>query len=134
MATKLATHLPRWAYDMDEKIKTYQMNLEGEIDAAKMVELSRVIGQLIKGEMYGLILNFESVEHIHFTILSVLVEEKKRLQSFGGDIRLAGMSEYIKNIFRTTGMLEEFQVFDTTQQAAKSFGVTKPATNLPLGL
>jgi anti-anti-sigma factor len=110
------------------------MNLEGEIDAAKMAEIDRVIGQLIKGEMYGLILNFESVEHIQFTILPTLVEEKKRLQSFGGDIRLAGMSNYIKNIFRTTGVLEAFQVFDTAQQAAKSFGVTKPATNLPLGL
>ena len=126
--------LPHWACDMDEKLKVYQMNLEGEIDAAKMAEINRVIGQLIKGEMYGLILNFESAEHIHFTILPALLEEKKRIQSFGGDIRLAGMSDYIKNIFRTTGVLEEFQMFDTVQQAAKSFGVTKPATNLPLGL
>ncbi len=110
------------------------MNLEGEIDAAKMAEIDRVVGQLIKGETYGLILNFESVEHIQFTTLPILVEEKKRLQSFGGDIRLAGMSDYLKNIFRTTGVLEAFQVFDTVQQAAKSFGVTKPATNLPLGL
>jgi anti-anti-sigma factor len=125
---------PHWACDMDEKLKVYQMNLEGEVDSAKMAEINRVIGQLIKGEMYGLILNFESVEHIHFTILSVLVDERKRMQSFGGDMRLAGMSEYIKNIFRTTGVLEEFQVFDTAQQAAKSFGVAKPATNLPLGL
>lgn len=119
---------------MDTKIKVYQMNLEGEIDSAKMAEIGRIIGQLIKGEMYGLILNFESAEHIQFTILSALVEEKKRLQSFGGDIRLAGMSDYIKNIFRTTGVLEKFQVFDTAQQAAKSFGVSRPATNLPLGL
>jgi anti-anti-sigma factor len=119
---------------MDSKLKVFQMNLEGEIDAAKMTEINRVIGQLIKGEMYGLILNFESAEHVHFTLLPALVEEKKRIQSFGGDIRLAGMSEYIKNIFRTTGVLEVFQVFDTAQQAAKSFGVTKPATNLPLGL
>ncbi|HUK99279.1 MAG TPA: STAS domain-containing protein [Nitrospirota bacterium] len=119
---------------MDDKVKVYQMNLEGEVDAAKMAEISRVIGQLIKGEMYGLILNFESVEHIHFTILPTLMEEKKRIQSFGGDIRLAGMSEYIKNIVRTTGVLEDFQVFDNAQQAAKSFGVTKPAMNLPLGL
>lgn len=119
---------------MDEKIKVYQMNLEGEIDAARMAEIGRVIGQLIRGEMYGLIINFEAVEHIHFRILNVLVEEKKRLQSFGGDIRLAGMSDYIKNIFRTTGLLEEFKIFDTPLQAAKSFGVTKPATNLPLGL
>jgi anti-anti-sigma factor len=119
---------------MDEKLKVYQMNLEGEIDVAKMAEINRVIGQLIKGEMYGLILNFGSAEHIHFTILPMLVEEKRRLQSFGGDIRLAALSEYIKNIFRTTGVLEEFQVFDTVQQAAKSFGVTRPATNLPLGL
>jgi anti-anti-sigma factor len=126
--------LPLWVCDMDDKIKVYQMNLEGEVDAAKMAEISRVIGQLIKGEMYGLILNFESAEHIHFTILPAFMEEKKRIQSFGGDIRLAGMSEYIKNIFRTTGILENFQVFDTAQQAAKSFGVTKPATNLPLGL
>ncbi len=119
---------------MNTKLKVYQMNLEGEIDSAKMAEISRVVGQLIKGEMYGLILNFESVEHIHFTILPALVEERKRLQSFGGDIRLAAMSDYIKNIFRTTGVLEEFQLFQTAQQAAKSFGVTKPATNLPLGL
>ncbi len=119
---------------MSEKLKVYQMNLEGEIDAAKMAEINRVIGQLIKGEMYGLILNFALAEHIHFTILQSLVEEKRRLQSFGGDIRLAAMSDYIKNIFRTTGVLEEFQVFDTVQQAAKSFGVNKPETNLPLGL
>ena len=119
---------------MSEKLKVYQMNLEGEIDSAKMAELDRVIGQLVKGDMYGLILYFESVEHINFTILTSLVEEKRRLQSFGGDIRLAAMSDYIKNIFRTTGVLEEFQVFDTVQQAARSFGITKPATNLPLGL
>ena len=121
---------------MDEKIKVYQMNLEGEMDAAMMAEIDRVIGQLVKGEMYGLILNFESVEHVHFTILPALVEERKRLQSFGGDIRLAGMSEYIKNIFRTTGVLEEFQVFETVGQAAKSFGLSKEkvAKNLPLGL
>jgi anti-sigma B factor antagonist len=119
---------------MDEKLKVYQMNLEGEIDAAKMAEINRVIGQLIKGEMYGLILNFGSAEHIHFTLLQALVEEKRRLQSFGGDLRLAALSDYLKNIFRTTGVLEEFQVFDTVQQAAKSFGVARPATNLPLGL
>lgn len=119
---------------METKLKVYQMNLEGEIDAAKMAEVDRVIGQLVRGEMYGLILNFESVEHVNFTILSTLVDEKRRLQSFGGDLRLAGLSDYIKNIFRTTGMLEEFQVFDTALQAAKSFGVSKAATNLPLGL
>ncbi|MDA8421771.1 MAG: STAS domain-containing protein [Nitrospiraceae bacterium] len=119
---------------MDENLKVYQMNLEGEVDQSKMAEINRVIGQLIKGETYGLILNFESAEHIHFTILQSLVEEKRRLQSFGGDIRLAALSDYIKNIFRTTGVLEEFQVFDTVLQAAKSFGITKPATNLPLGL
>lgn len=119
---------------MDEKIKVYQMNLEGEMDAAMTAEIDRVIGQLIKGEMYGLVLNFKSVEHVHFTILPALVEEKKRLQSFGGDIRLASMSEYLKNIFRTTGVLDTFQVFETVPQAVKSFGVSKAATSLPLGL
>jgi anti-anti-sigma factor len=119
---------------MESKLKVYQMNLEGEVDSAKMAEIGRVVGQLIKGEMFGLVLNFSGAEHVHFTILPLLVEEKKRIQSFGGDIRLAGMSEYIKNIFRTTGVLEEFHVFDTAQQAAKSFGGAKAVTDLPLGL
>jgi anti-anti-sigma factor len=110
------------------------MNLEGEIDSAKIAEINRVIGQLIKGDIYGMILNFESVEHVNFTVLPLLVEGQKRMQSFGGDIRLAGMSDYIKNIFRTTGVLETFQVFDSAQLAAKSFGSGKPETNLPLGL
>ena len=136
MAIRSARRLPLWDYSelMDEKVKVYQMNLEGEMDAAAMAEIDRVIGQLVKGEMYGLVLNFASVEHVHFTILPALAEEKKRLQSFGGDIRLAGMSEYIKNIFRTTGMLEDFQVFDTASQAVKSFGASKASTSLPLGL
>jgi anti-anti-sigma factor len=119
---------------METKIKVYQMNLEGEIGAEKMAEITRVIGQLIRGEMFGLILNFEAATHIHFGILASLVEDKKRLQSFGGDIRLAALSDYLKNIFKTTGVLEEFQFFATAQQAAKSFGVSKPATDLPLGL
>ena len=119
---------------MEAKLKVYQMNLDGEVTVAKMAEISRVVRQLIKGEMFGLILNFESVEHVHFGILPSLVEERKRLQSFGGDIRLAGMSDYLKNIFKTTGVLEEFKVFANAQQAAKSFGVSKPAMNLPLGL
>lgn len=119
---------------MEAKLKVYQMNLEGEITAEKLAEITQVVGQLIRGEMFGLILNFEAVEHVHFGILPSLVEEKKRLQSFGGDVRLAGLSDYLKNIFKTTGVLEEFQVFSTAQQAAKSFGVAKPATNLPLGL
>ena len=119
---------------MEGRIKIYRMNLEGEVDAAKMAEISRIIGQLIKGEMYGLILNFASVEHVHFTILPALVEEKKRLQSFGGDLRLAGLSDYVRNIFQTTGVLDAFQVFTTAQQAVKSFGVSKASTSLPLGL
>jgi anti-anti-sigma factor len=121
---------------MEGKIKIYQMNLEGEVDAVKMAEISRIVGQLIKGDMFGLILNFEAVEHINFAILPSLVEEKKRLQSFGGDIRLAALSDYLKNIFKTTGVLEAFAVFDTAGQAAKSFGVSPKdvAMNLPLGL
>ncbi len=119
---------------MEAKIKVYQMNLDGEVDAAKMAEINRIVGQLIKGEMFGLILNFEAVEHVNFAILPSLVEAKKRLQSFGGDLRLAALSDYLKNIFKSTNVLEEFQVFDTAQQAAKSFGVSKPVTNLPLGL
>jgi anti-anti-sigma factor len=119
---------------MEGRIKVYQMNLDGEVDATKTAEISRIVGQLIKGEVFGLILNFDAVEHVHFAVLSSLVDEKKRLQSFGGDLRLAGLSDYLKNIFKTTGVLEEFAVFETAQQAAKSFGVTKAATNLPLGL
>jgi len=134
MAIKSAKRLPNWAFSMEPKLKVYQMNLEGEVDSAKMTEINRVIGQLIKGDIYGLILNFESVEHVNFTVLPALVEERKRMQSFGGDVRLAGMSDYIKNIFRTTGVLDQFQAFDTAQLAAKSFGVGKPETNLPLGL
>ena len=121
---------------MEGRIKIYRMNLEGEVDAAKMAEISRIIGQLIKGEMYGLILNFEAVEHINFAVLPSLMEERKRLQSFGGDIRLVALSDYLKNIFKTTGVLEGFQVFETVQQAAKSYGASMKdvETNLPLGL
>jgi len=108
---------------MEGTIKVYQMNLEGEVDAAKMAEISRIVGQLIKGEMYGLILNFEAVEHVNFAILSSLVDEKRRIQSFGATSGCC-LSDYIKNIFKTTGVLEAFPVFDTVASGEK-------ATELP---
>ena len=106
---------------MDGQLKIYQMNLEGEIDAAKIAEISRVVGQLIKGEMYGLILNFEAVEHINFAVLPSLVEEK------GGCRPLAEIS--VLPLFPTTS-----RIFSRPPAFWRSFKCMTASSKLPRAL
>ena len=76
------------------------IEVSGEIDRGLMRELCALIGSLVDENRTRVLLDFSRVEHLHYQGIALLAERAKQLRSLGGDLRIVGMSAYVRNIFR----------------------------------
>lgn len=65
----------------------------------------------------NLIINFEHVEFLSSTMLSVLVALLSTTNKHGGEIRLAGLSENLQSVFRMTKLINIFLFHDDVDAA-----------------
>lgn len=99
----------------------FTLHLRGDVDHMEMVDIRNSISDLISEGHAKLIVSMKEVDHINYLSIGVLVERLKRLRSFGGDLKLVGMSRYIKNILASVGAEEFFDCFDSMDEAMTSF-------------
>ena len=99
----------------------FTLHLKGDVDHVEMVDIRNNISDLISEGHANLIVSMKEVEHINYLSIGVLVERLKRLRSFGGDLKLVGMSAYLKDILTSVGAEEFFDCFDSEAEAITSF-------------
>lgn len=99
----------------------FALYVSGDIDHLEMVNIRNTIADLIKDGHLNVIVSMNEVEHINYLSIGVLVERLKRLRICGGDLKLVGMSRYIKNIFTIVGADEFFESFESMEDALSSF-------------
>ena len=99
----------------------FTLHIRGDVDHVEMVAIRNSISDLIGKGHAKLIVSMKEVEHINYLSIGVLVERLKRLRSFGGDLKLVGMSKYLENILTSVGAAEFFDCFDSEEEALTSF-------------
>lgn len=99
----------------------FALHVSGDINHVEMVNIRNAIADLIKEGHLNVIVSMNEVEHINYLSIGVLVERLKRLRSCGGDLKLVGMSRYIKNIFTIVGADEFFESFESIEEALSSY-------------
>ncbi len=99
----------------------FTLHIRGDVDHMEMVDIRNSISDLIGEGHAKLIVSMKEVKHINYLSIGVLVERLKRLRSFGGDLKLVGMSSYLKNILTSVGAEEFFDCFDSEAEAITSF-------------
>jgi len=99
----------------------FTLHLRGDVDHTEMVDIRNSISDLIGEGHAKLIVSMKEVEHINYLSIGVLVERLKRLRSFGGDLKIVGMSLYLKDILTSVGATEFFDCFDSEEEALTSF-------------
>jgi anti-sigma B factor antagonist len=97
------------------------IDLSGDIDFREMIRIRGVIGSLIQREQTKVVLNLKAVDHINYLSIGVLVEQVRALRNLNGDLKLAGMNPYLRNIFRVVGMDEYFEDYQSLEDAIESF-------------
>ena len=97
------------------------IDINGDIDFREMIRIKDVIGSLIAIDKTKVVLNLKAVDHINYLSIGVLLERMRILRSLNGDLKLAGMSPYLRTIFRVVGMDQFFEEYVSLEEAIESF-------------
>lgn len=97
------------------------VTLDGRMDAYSSNDVERQLNSLIEANQVKIILNLTGLEYISSSGLRVLLAALKKSRKALGDIRLAEMRPYVKEVFDIAGFTQLFKIFDQEKDAIDSF-------------
>ena len=95
--------------------------LSGRLDAYAANDVERKLDSLMAAHQAYLVVNLERLEYISSSGLRVLLAGIKRVKKEQGDIRLACLQPYVKEVFDIAGFTQLFRMFDKEEDAVNSF-------------
>ncbi len=95
--------------------------LSGRLDAYSANDVERKLDSLINAAQVRLVINLEKLEYISSSGLRVFLAALKKVRKQQGDLKLAGLKPFIKEIFDIAGFTQLFNMFDTEEAAIKSW-------------
>lgn len=105
------------------------LGLSGDIESFEGKQLLRTLTRLIHRNWLKIILDFTGVQHVDYRILADMVTVVVAAHTLRGEIKLANISSYHRNLLRITGVEEFFETYESVEDAIMSFegGVVSPA-------
>jgi anti-sigma B factor antagonist len=85
------------------------------------VELRQAVAGFVDREYQKLLIDLSKVEYLNSTAIGVLVSAHTTYSKKGWHVKLCGLNKNVKNIFVITKLTLVFEVFDTREDAVKSF-------------
>ncbi len=108
---------------LEQKIGSVNIiSLSGRLDAYSANDLERKLDSLIDADQVQLVVNLGRLEYISSSGLRVLLAALKKVRKQQGDIKLACLKPYIKEVFDIAGFTQLFTIFDAEEAAVSSFG------------
>lgn len=101
--------------------KVVMLILKGNIDIEDMLALKGIITSFIEKDNLFFVLDFSGVEHINVSGIEYLNERKERVRALGGDIKIIGSNDYVRNLFIYSGFVAEFDFYPNEQETVKAF-------------
>ena len=84
-------------------------------------QLHSCIKSVLKRDKKKVILNLKNLSRISSLGIGAIMRALTIVRDAEGDLRLAGLDPYVKNIFEITKLIGVIQIFDRLDQAIASF-------------
>lgn len=97
------------------------LSFTGRLDAYSANEVEKKIAALIESGQEKIVLNLDKLEYISSSGLRVFLAQLKKARKQQGDLKLACMKPYIKEVFDIAGFTQLFNIFETEDAAAGNF-------------
>jgi len=91
------------------------------VGGEETVELRQAVAGFLDRDYSKLLIDLSGVTYLNSTAIGVLVASHASYSRKGWHIKLCGMNKNITNIFVITKLTLVFDVYDTRQEAVKSF-------------
>ena len=95
--------------------------LNGRLDAYASTDVEKKLDSLIAVKQVNLVVELSRLEYISSSGLRVLLSGIKKVKKEQGDIRLACLQPYVKEVFDIAGFTQLFQIFNSEEDAINSF-------------
>lgn len=106
-----------------DDITVTQLTDSDLFDSALVSELQDVLFELIELEKpTKVIIDFSEVRHCSSAVISHLLHIKQRIVGAGGELKLCGQSELVRDVFRVLSLDKKvFEVHDSRTAAIQAF-------------
>ncbi len=96
------------------------LSVSGKIDAVTSKDLESALVELINRDKKFLIVDMEKVEFLSSSGLRVLMASLNKLKHKNGDLKLAALQPFVKDVFVLTGASRFFSIYSDQGEAIKS--------------
>lgn len=100
------------------------ISVTGRIDASSAGLLDTELSRLIDGGERAIIVEMGGLEYISSSGLRVLLAAKKNLKRSGGDLTIAALTPFVREVFEISGFLRIFSVYESVEEATERMGQT----------
>jgi len=97
------------------------ISLSGRLDAYCANEVEKKLDSLIEAGQSRLVVDLDKLEYISSSGLRVFLAALKKARKQQGDIKLACLKPFIKEVFDIAGFSQLFNIFDTEEAAVSDF-------------
>ena len=101
--------------------KRATLRFVGRLDAVSALDVKSQIRKLVDEGYVELIVCLEEVPFVDSSGLACLVSGLKVTRQAGGTLKLAGLCEQARTVFRLTMLERVFEIYDDPEQALASF-------------
>ena len=95
------------------------MQVFGELGFTNVRQFDSVLNLALREDVGRVVLDLSSLSHIDYKLVPHLLDRVIEIQCQGGQLKLAGMNNYISNILKAMGFEEEF--YTSVEDAVISF-------------
>ncbi|MDD5583510.1 MAG: STAS domain-containing protein [Candidatus Omnitrophica bacterium] len=95
--------------------------LDGEVNINTSPDLRKAFDTIVRNNEKKVLIDFSNVPYIDSSGLATLIEMLQRLRRIGGTMKLANMSQKVKNVFEITKLAKLFEIADTRDAALNNF-------------
>jgi anti-sigma B factor antagonist len=100
------------------------VSIDGNILLQNVPVFKMKLLDLTKQAKVKIVLDMVSTNYINSTCLAAIVEVKKKLNDIGGDLKLSGINQLVRNLLETTVLIRKIEIFDDVDSAVRSFTST----------
>jgi anti-sigma B factor antagonist len=107
--------------EMESGIRMQILRLRGELTSDDAHRINNLLSEYVKASLVHVILNLENVSHMQPGALPILQRRARSLRECGGDLKLVGLSPYLKHLVDLAGYYSQFDVCDNEEEAGCRF-------------
>lgn len=97
------------------------LELNGQLDSITAAQVEKVLDELVEKKMNRIVIDLHSVNYVSSAGWGIFLGILKEVKNSNGDIKLAGLTEEVKEVFQLLELGVFLPTYKSTKEAILSF-------------